>query len=65
MVGLLLELTAPSERLWIVGQPAAVVMHDVRIAVGVADVAPVAANKTAHRIELVDMGRAADSIPTY
>jgi|APMI01.1.fsa_nt_gi hypothetical protein len=28
MVGLLLELTAPSERLWIVGQPAAVVMRD-------------------------------------
>lgn len=28
MVGLLLELTAPSERLWIVGQPAAVVVRD-------------------------------------
>ena len=28
MVGLLLELTAPSERLWIVGQPTAVVVRD-------------------------------------
>ena len=28
MVGLLLELTAPSERLWIVVQPAAVVVRD-------------------------------------